>query len=444
MQILVRLVIFILLFSVQLSAQLLTDIVNPLINTPYKSGPEFCQNLENEYPLWVTIPHHYGTLKSEKSLIYAWTKKPFNRALKTMIFVSGGPGSHEHDSSFDLTHWNVVFFDQRGIACSKPQNKNTYLDRSFYRSDYTAHDINQIRKHLKLDQVSIYGVSYGTIPAHLFGHFYPDQTRAVILEGTVYRSDDAFYQNSTRQFYVQKYFDELPESIQNKVVEYSAHPKLQKNWFSRLTSMLLYSDDSQKMLNDFLKNVFENSDLETKLNLLKNFSAYPPISESDFSGAVMQGMIGCQEMSMNATGISFYSNLENSKLIPDQKNHFQELYCQPLGFTNTDRNKSYFAEKFKTSVFTSYIQGETDSATPADLSDLHFKKATLSSAQFLLSEKGGHISMYSGMASGYETNESIYNKTIILDKLLNGKRLKRHDLSLLKNATHRNWIYKSK
>ena len=434
---------FILFFSINLSAQLLVDIANPLLNTSYKSGSEFCQNLDGEYPLWVPIPTHYENQQSEKSLIYAWTKKPFNNKLKTMIFVSGGPGSHEHESSFDLSEWNVVFFDQRGIACSKPQNKQIYLDRSFYRSDYTAKDINEIRKYLKLDQVSVYGVSYGTIPAHLYGYFYPQNTRSVVLEGTVYRSDDLFFQNSTRQTYVEKYFNQLPQAIQNKVSEYSLHSELQKNWFSRLTSMLLYSDDSEKLLNDFLDNVF-NADESTTLILLKNFSEHPPVSETDFSGAVMQAMIGCQEMSMNRSGLSFYSNLQNGQLVPDQKNHFQDLYCKPLGFNSTDQNKSYFAELFKTKVFTSYIQGESDGATPTDLALLHFQKATLSHAQFLLSKNGGHISTYSSLASGYESKDSVKSKSDFLKVLLNGKRLNSDELSLLKKTTNRNWLYKSK
>lgn len=438
-----KLVFLILLFSLNLSAQLLTDIANPTLNTPYKSGSEFCQNLDGEHPLWVPVPTHYESQYSRKSLIYAWTKKPFNDKLKTMIFVSGGPGSHEHESSFDLPDWNVVFFDQRGIACSKPQNKKIYLDRSFYRSDYTAKDINEIRKHLKIDQVSVYGVSYGTIPAHLFGYFYPQNTRAVVLEGTVYCSDDLFFQNSTRQTYIKKYFNELPQTIQNKVSEYSLRSELEKNWFSRLTSMLLYSDDSQILLNEFLNNVF-NSDESTTLILLKNFSEHPPVSETDFSGAVMQAMIGCQEMSMNKSGLSFYSNLENGQLIPDQKNHFQDLYCKPLGFNDADQNKSYFADGFKTKVFTSYIQGESDGATPADLALLHFEKATLNHAQFLLSKNGGHISTYSSLASGYESKDSIRSKSDFLKVLLNGKRLNSDELNLLKKTTNRNWIYKSK
>ncbi len=438
-----KLAFFILFFSVNLPAQLLTDITNPKLNTPYKSGSEFCQNLDGEFPLWVPVPAHYEIKKSEKSLIYAWTKKPFNHKLKTMIFVSGGPGSHEHESSFDLADWNVVFFDQRGIACSKPQNKQIYLDRSFYRSDYTAKDIYEIRKILKVDQVSVYGVSYGTIPAHLYGYFYPQNTRAVVLEGTVYRSDDLFFQNSTRQFYAEKYFNELPENIQNKVSEYSAHTNLEKNWFSRLASILLYSDDSQKLLNEFLNNVF-SADESTTLILLKNFSEHQSISETDFSGAVMQAMIGCQEMSMNRSVLSFYSNLENGHLIPDKKNHFQELYCRPLGFNNADQNKSYFADGFKTKVFTSYIQGESDGATPADLALLHFKRAALNHAQFLLSENGGHISTYSSLASGYESKESVKSKSDFLKVLLNGKRLNPNELGLLKKATKRNWIYKSK
>ncbi len=439
----VKLGFFILFLSIKLQAQLLADIANPLISLGYKSGSEFCQNLDGEHPLWVTIPTHYENQQSKKSLIYAWTKKPLNNKLKTMIFVSGGPGSHEHESSFDLPDWNVVFFDQRGIACSKPQNKKTYLDRSFYRSDYTAKDINEIRKYLKLNQVSVYGVSYGTIPAHLYGYFYPQHTRAVVLEGTVYRSDDLFFQNSTRQFYTEKYFNKLPKNIQSKVSEYSIHPELAKNWFSRFASMLLYSDDSEKLLNDFLDKVF-NADEAITLVLLKNFSDHPAVSETDFSGAVMQAMIGCQEMSMNKSGLSFYSNLENEQLIPDQKNHFQELYCKPLGFSNADQNKSYFAEKFKTHVFTSYIQGESDGATPADLALQHFEKATLNHAQFLLSKNGGHISVYSSLASGYESKNSVKSKSDFLKLLLNGKILNHHEVSLLKNITNRNWIYKSK
>ena len=438
-----KLVLFILFFSINLSAQLLVDIANPLLNTSYKSGSEFCQNLDGEYPLWVPTPIRYEKQQSEKSLIYAWTKKPFNNKLKTMIFVSGGPGSHEHESTFDLSEWNVVFFDQRGIACSKPQNKQIYLDRSFYRSDYTAKDINEIRKYLKLGQVSVYGVSYGTIPAHLYGYFYPQNTRAVVLEGTVYRSDDLFFQNSTRQTYVEKYFNQLPQAIQNKVSKYSLKSELEKNWFSRLVSMLLYSDDSEKLLNDFLNNVF-NADESTTLILLKNFSEHPPVSETDFSGAVMQAMIGCQEMSMNRSGLSFYSNLQNGQLVPDQKNHFQDLYCKPLGFNDTDQNKSYFAEQFRTKVFTSYIQGESDGATPADLALLHFEKATLNHAQFLLSKNGGHISTYSSLASGYESKDSVKSKSDFLKVLLNGRRLNSDELSLLKMTTNRNWTYKSK
>lgn len=443
MKLLIKIGLFIFLFSIKVSAQLLGDIANPIMNTPYKSGPEFCQNLDNEYPLWVTVPSHYENKNAEKSFIYAWTKKPFNHKLKTMIFVSGGPGSHEHESSFDLSDWNVVFFDQRGIACSKPKNKKTFLDRSYYRSDYTAKDIQEIRKHLKVDQISVYGVSYGTIPAHLFGHFYPQNTRAVVLEGTVYRSDDLFYQNSTRQFYVEKYFNELAFDIQTKVSDYSKHSELEKNWFSRLVSMMLYSDDSQKLLNGFLENIFA-ADETTTLTLLKNFSRHLPITETDFSGAVMQAMIGCQEMSMNSSGISFYSNLENGQLIPDQKNHFQELYCQPLGFTSADKNKTYFAESFKTKVFTSYIQGELDGATPADLATLHFEKATLNNAQFLQSKDGGHISIYSSLASGYESKQAIQAKAQFLNKLLDGKKLNSEEINLLMKTTNRTWSYQVK
>jgi proline iminopeptidase len=81
--------------------------------------------------------------------------------------------------------YNLLVFDQRGIAFSRPQ-ESLYQNLDFYSSLNTALDLEEIRKKLGLQQLIIYGASYGTVPATIYSSLFPERVLFAILEGTFY------------------------------------------------------------------------------------------------------------------------------------------------------------------------------------------------------------------------------------------------------------------
>lgn len=268
----------------------------------YRSGRELCgdrvrptSNEKNEYGFFV---------RSGQTEIYAWTRKPFSVSKKTVVFVNGGPGDHAHDSALQLSQWNVVFFDQRGIACSRPSSETLFLDRRFYSSQNAVQDIEAIRQFLKLRKISLYGVSYGTVPAHLYAATFPAFTRAVVLEGVVADSSpEVLIANPARRELLQNFFLGLPMEWQDRILELSLRGDLSPFWFSQVGKMMFYLDHGSKAFTQFLEAVlFKPGAAES---LLPGFSdRVPEDTELGFSGTAMR-MLSCHEMGMNTEGTSF-------------------------------------------------------------------------------------------------------------------------------------------
>src|SRR5512135_128173 len=98
-----------------------------------------------------------------------------------LIAISGGPG-------FDARGWDdfaridqfatVIQIHPRGSGLSDPSPTNAYL-----LPDYAA-DIEELRKHLKLDQPIVMGWSHGGMIAQQFAFTYPDALSKLILMDT--------------------------------------------------------------------------------------------------------------------------------------------------------------------------------------------------------------------------------------------------------------------
>ena len=100
---------------------------------------------------------------------------------KTILFLHGGPGagfSEFHKSFFDTKVFRVIFFDQRGSGKSIPygqiENNNTGL---------LLLDIENLRKHVKVEQWYLFGGSWGSTLAILYGIKFPKRCLGFVLRG---------------------------------------------------------------------------------------------------------------------------------------------------------------------------------------------------------------------------------------------------------------------
>lgn len=409
----------------------------------YLSGPDVCaKNLEarqNELGRWLKVPIHYSAANQETTDLYTWTKKTYDPQKKTVIFVSGGPGDTAHASSLDLNEWNIVFFDQRGNSCSRPSTKELYLDRSFYSSENTARDIEEIRKAYGASTISVYGVSYGTVSAHLYGHLFPQTTRAIVLEGVVYEGGAPLIEPVRRIKILQRFFESLPAKTQDRILELSKHPEIAPNWFSNAGMMMLYLDDPLGSYLHFLNNILWND--EVAIGVLKSFEKSRSEEDVEFGfGHVMMGMIGCQELGMNLPGLSFYSVFENRRLVSDGKNHFIDTYCRSLGFKENETAKLFKAADYPSVASTTYIQGTLDGATSATNAVHHFKNAAHGFAQLVLVRDGGHMPLHGPLTSGYEQGAPAETRKEILNKVLLGESLREEELRKISEATSLQWV----
>lgn len=131
-----------------------------------------------------------------------------------IIYLEGGPGG---SALADPSYWfeapfraerDIILFDQRGVGYSKPSlncpemESNEYddvldaaracrdrlkkagVDLTQYNSATNAADVNDLRIALKLNEVNLYGVSYGTRAALTAMRDVPQGLRSVILDST--------------------------------------------------------------------------------------------------------------------------------------------------------------------------------------------------------------------------------------------------------------------
>lgn len=99
----------------------------------------------------------------------------------SVIVLHGGPGAGCSDSMtqfFDLNRWNVVMFDQRGAMRSEPFGELT--DNS---PQHSVADMEALREHLGIGQWFVFGGSWGSSLALLYGQAHPNQCLGFILRG---------------------------------------------------------------------------------------------------------------------------------------------------------------------------------------------------------------------------------------------------------------------
>lgn len=110
-----------------------------------------------------------------------WVAESGNPDGIPVLVLHGGPGSGSGDRDrgfFDPRQYRIIQTDQRGCGRSTPHGS---LEHN--TPQHLVADLEQIRSHLGIDQWVLFGGSWGSTLALLYGQSHPDVVLGFILRG---------------------------------------------------------------------------------------------------------------------------------------------------------------------------------------------------------------------------------------------------------------------
>jgi proline iminopeptidase len=102
---------------------------------------------------------------------------------KPVVWLHGGPGgsfSRAYTRFFDLRKWRIVLYDQRGCGKSTPFGVDSLKHNTTWD---LVQDLEDLRTHLKIDQWTVIGGSWGTTLALAYAETHPSSVQAMLLRG---------------------------------------------------------------------------------------------------------------------------------------------------------------------------------------------------------------------------------------------------------------------
>ncbi len=358
----------------------------------YKSGRAFCMEnsskLKSEIAHWVSVPKFYHRPELGTTEIYAYTLKPLDHQYPTLLFFIGGPGTSSRTTPMDLSKTNIIYFEPRGVSCSRPDSRDDFYNPAFYSSEAIARDAREILKSLGISLVSVYGHSYGTIAATIFASYFPEYTKNLILEGVISQANQSLIQSSLKQKYLQQFFNSLDLEMQDKIIDLGSRV-VPANWFSKVGNMMLYLNSGLVSYRKFL-DVILSFDEGTFKQMINSFY-YPAEEDALYFSQVTFGMLSCQETLAVQKDLSTYLVFnEKKKLRYDRENSFSEHHCEPLDL-NHHSGDFYSAAKYPVQAPVFYFLGETDGTTDLEQGLYHYKNVPQKERHLLVMKEGGHL-----------------------------------------------------
>src|SRR4051794_18208990 len=161
----------------------------------------------------LTVPlDHSGVTPGTLSLTYARLPATEGRT-GTIAVLPGGPGQaaipleRSYRALFAALRpsYDLVFLDPRGTGGSgvecpplrSPQDVTACGERlgglrSYLTTNETVADVEDLRRALGVERLTLYGVSYGTNVAAESARRFPARTAAVVLDSPITGTEDAF------------------------------------------------------------------------------------------------------------------------------------------------------------------------------------------------------------------------------------------------------------
>jgi proline iminopeptidase len=177
-----------------------------------------------DVPLWPQIKPYQSDFLKVSDIHTLYYEQCGNRAGKPVFVLHGGPGGSSSPYMrrfFNPATFRIVLHDQRGAGKSTPfaeiKDNNTQL---------LVQDIEQLRKHLNIDKIILFGGSWGSTLALAYGETYPERVTGMILRGVFTATQeeiDHFYHGGVRTFFPEvydKFIHGLPDPNKRPIPEY--------------------------------------------------------------------------------------------------------------------------------------------------------------------------------------------------------------------------------
>lgn len=366
----------------------------------------------------VTVPIDYKNPSKGTTEIFAyWAEGSYDPKLPTFIAFDGGPGGNSHGYPKAIKEFNELHYDQRGIGCSKPATLELYKDHKFYSSENNVRDADMIRKHLGVSQVSLYGISYGTIPATMYAHMFPESTRALVLEGIMYDAEKSFGSHMiSSELY--KVYQKLPPNVKAGMKAYFntlerghlLYSYAKKVGYEDLgfitvekTLLELFSDPARLDLTR-LSEVFDDQDYEDE----EGMGAIDDINNS---------ALVCKEFRYKNFKMPFFVQNSETNLLftPITVNPGLDELCIENNFP--ENAIPYSAKNYPVKTPITYFQGTWDSATDPQGASLHYQNVPQGFAQLVMAGKGGHGANYTPLVSAENKVQQNIHKKMLFQAL---------------------------
>lgn len=191
-----------------------------------------------------------------------------------VVFLHGGPGSNINEKCrwfFNPDKYRVILFDQRGTGKSKP-----FLSLTNNTPFSTVEDIEALRTYLGIEKWIVFGGSYGSTLALVYGIVHPERILHMVLRGIFLgRKEDIdwLFQEGASYIYPAEY-----KKFRDFIV-----PPRQNNLLHAYYDLMHNHDE--KTMEQACKHW---SDWENGLLRIENDPIPPVVQPSDLSGALLE------------------------------------------------------------------------------------------------------------------------------------------------------------
>lgn len=349
--------------------------------------------------------------------------RPFDSTKPTIFIVDGGPGQSSHKSTdneiYSKINANVIRFDQRGIAFSRFNSFDQALNADYYSSEFIAQDIAKIMDHLKIPEATIWGASYGTVPATIFGHLFPDRTKALILEGVLYNGYDGDPKSTPLTLYqLNRVYKELPSAVREKI-----SLAVERGWLDPQVFPDLIFDvlglrgrlQLGRFLNSELIKKINDTSIENLSQLLTNTGARAipnPAPSLPTREALVRPILTIKEFAARSNDAVFSYKISGDRIVIDNSSSGKPRYAIDEEFYSFVKPSAlpYSAGRYPVNSPVFYLQGAIDLLTPPNEAITHFKNVPKSAASLYIFTDAGHAISPAITNAGTESDRKLFNQ----------------------------------